>query len=403
MSWADWKDKVYVGDLNYNPEVCADEHLADYIEIVEITLREEVVYDVDLSPKEKAILAKALDDMNIPVIQLHAQGTAEVIKACRDVGVRALFEVICRPYHSYGFGDWSQEVLASIRAGAEIIKPSITTPRKWMMGDSKMKIEDIAQRAVDTVKCAKDAGAQRITAAFTDSPRTDLNFLIDVSGRMHEVGADTVLLNDTVGVAKPSLMRYMVRKIKDATGAKVRVHCHNDFGLGTANTLASIEAGCDGVETVVNGADPARSGIASLAEVVMALICLYRRDPGIKTDNMVEVSKLFADMTGIPIAEQKPIVAERNWMYKRDHIMRTITQDESIQFPFSPSLVGERFHIGLGRGSGQVGIKAKLKELSIEVSDNAIPVIVESVNKEAVQRKRRLTDDEFRTLVQAYK
>lgn len=133
----------------------------------------------------------------------------------------------------------------------------------------------------------------------------------------------------------------------------------------------------------------------------MGILCLYRKDLGIKTETMAEVSRLFADYTGIPIAEQKPVVAERNWMYKRDHIMRTITKDESIQFPFSPSLVGEHLHVGMGRGSGPVGITAKLKELGLNVGENAIPLIVDRVNAEAVQRKRRLTDDEFRDLVQA--
>ncbi len=399
MSWNDLKNKVYVGDLNYLPEVTEHEHLAENIELVEITLREEVVYDVDLTPAQKAVLAKALDDMNVPVLQLHAQGTADVIKACRDAGVRALMEVITRPYHSYGHSSWSAEVLAAVRGGADIIKPSITTPRKWMMGEAGVSVKDILGKAVDSVKCARDAGVSRVTVGLTDAPRSDINYLIEVSGLTHEAGADTILINDTVGVAKPALMRYLVKKLKDATGAKIRVHCHNDFGLATANTLAAIEAGADGVETVVNGADPARSGIAPLAEVVMALICHYRKDIGIKTENMAEVSRLFADYTGMPIAEQMPVVAERNWMYKRDHIMRTITKDESIQFPYSPSLIGEHLHVGLGRGTGAVGVNAKLKELGLTVGDNAVPVIVEAVNREAIKFKRRLTNEEFVGLV----
>lgn len=401
MSYEDKKDKIYVGDLNYLEELSAEEHVADHIEIVEITLREEVVYDVELTVPQKVTLAKMLDDMNIPILQLHAQGTADVIRACRDAGVRAQFEVICRPYHSYGFADWSAEIKAAVAAGAEIIKPSITTPRKWMMGEAGMTTEGIAQRALDSVKVARDNGAKRVTLGFTDAPRTDMNFLIDVAGRAHELGADTILLNDTVGVAKPALIKYMVRELKKATGAILRVHCHNDFGLATANTLAAIEAGAGAVETVVNGADPARSGIAPLAEVVMALLCLYRKDVGIDTKLMVEASNLFAELTGMPIAEQKPVVAERNWMYKRDHIMRTITKDESIQFPFSPSLIGEHLHVGLGRGSGQVGITAKLKELNLQVPEDRIMPLVERVNREAISRKRRLTDTEFRDLVSA--
>ena len=179
----------------------------------------------------------------------------------------------------------------------------------------------------------------------------------------------------------------------------MRVHCHNDFGLATANTLAAIDGGAVGVDVVVNGADPARSGIAPLAEVVMALLCLYQKDLGIATEKLTEVSHLFANMTGIPIAEQKPVVADRNWMYKRDHIMRTMIKDESIQLPFSPSLVGQTFQIGLGRGSGVVGIKAKLAALGIPMPEERLPKIVQLVTESACKRKRRLTDDEFKALL----
>jgi D-citramalate synthase len=204
-----------------------------------------------------------------------------------------------------------------------------------------------------------------------------------------------------VGVAKPELMRKIVKAIA-TTGAKVRVHCHNDFGLATANTLASLEAGAGGAEVIINGADPARSGIAPLAEVVMALLCLYRKDIGIVTEKLTEASFLFADMTGIPVAEQKPVVAARNWMYKRDHIMRTITKDESIQFPFSPSLVGSKLAVGMGRGVGPVGVKIKLDEMGLRVADDRIGGLVDRITTEAISRKRRLTDDEFRLLVKAY-
>ncbi|MBI3938235.1 MAG: hypothetical protein HY323_14750 [Betaproteobacteria bacterium] len=397
------QDRNYVGDLNFLPEVCAGEHLAQSIELVEITLREEVVYDVDLTVQQKVVLAQSLDAMNIPVLQAHSQGLADVIKACRDAGVGVKFEALVRPYHPYGYDDWKAEIRAGIKAGADIIHPSITTPRKWAMGEPGMSPNGIARRALDAVKYALDEGVKRVTIGFTDAPRTDLAFLIDVGARAVELGASTILINDTVGVAKPALMKHMVKALRESTGAGIRVHCHNDFGLATANTLASFEAGAIGAEIVVNGADPARSGIAPVAEVVMALLCLYRKDIGIVTEKLTEASFLFAEMTGIPVAEQKPVVAERNWMYKRDHIMRTITKDESIQFPFSPSLVGQKFQIGLGRGTGAVAVKEKSRLLGLSVAEDRLPDLVKAVNQDAVRRKRRLTDDEFRALVSALK
>ena len=394
-------DKVYVGEANYAPEITKNEHLADDIELVDITLREEVVYDVDLTIPSKVVMAKMLDALNVPIIQLHTQRAKEVIDACRAAGVKARFEVLCRPYNPYGFDDWKGEVRSAARSGANLVHPSITTPRKWAMGEAGVTPKDVARHALDAVKYAFDEGAPKLTLGFTDVPRTDLNWLVDTSAEAVKLGVTTVLLNDTVGVAKPELMRHIVKSIA-TTGAKVRVHCHNDFGLATANTLASFEAGAGGAEVIVNGADPARSGIAPLAEIVMALLCLYRRDIGIVTEKLTEASFLFADMTGIPVAEQKPVVAARNWMYKRDHIMRTITKDESIQFPFSPSLVGYKLSVGMGRGVGPVGVKVKLQELGLKVSEERIAGLVDRVTAEAVAHKRRLTDDEFRSVAKAF-
>ena len=149
----------------------------------------------------------------------------------------------------------------------------------------------------------------------------------------------------------------------------------------------------------MNGADPARSGIAPLAEVVMSLLCLYGKDIGVIAEKLAESSVLFADLSGIPIAEQKPIVADRNWIYKRDHLISF--RDEKLQFPFSPSLVGQYFRVGMGRGSGVLGVTEKLADLGIEISEKRISEIVAKVNDEVVRQKRRLTDDEFKTLVAA--
>ncbi len=394
------QDKIYVGDANYAPEITKNEHLAETIELVDITLREEVVYDVDLTIPQKVVMAQMLDTLNVPIIQIHTQGAKHVIDACRAAGVKARFEVLCRPYNPYGFADWKGEIRDAVRSGADLVHPSITTPRKWAMGEEGVTSNDVMQSALNAVQYALDEGAPKVTLGFTDVPRTDLCFLLETSTKAVELGATTILLNDTVGVAKPELIRHIVKTIRQA-GAKVRVHCHNDFGLATANTLAAFEAGAGGAEVIINGADPARSGIAPLAEVVMALLCLYRKDTGIVTEKLTEASFMFAEMTGISVHEQKPVVADRNWMYKRDHIMRTITKDESIQFPFSPSLVGHKLQVGMGRGVGVVGVRAKLGQMGLSVSDNRIPDLVTRVTAEAVSRKRRLTDDEFQTLVQS--
>lgn len=391
--------KVYVGDLNFAEEVTRPEQFADRIDLVEVSLREEVVYDAELTVAEKAVMAKALEDLGVPIIQFHAGGIKDIISACRDAGVKAKLDVLCRPYHSYGYDDWRAEVRTATESGADIVHPSITNPRKWALGQAGMTPKQITQRAVDATKFALDLGAPEVTVGFTDSPRSELGYLVETGRAVMEAGATTLAVNDTTGVAKPSAMRYLVQKMKGETGARIEVHCHNDFGLGTANTLGALEGGADRADVAVNGSDPVRSGLAALEEVVLSLLCLYGKDLGIATEKLTAISQLFSRLTGMPVHEQKPIVGVRNFIYKRDHIMRTILQDESIQFPFSPSLVGQAFAIGLGRGVGLVGVKAKLQQLGLAFPEEAVPALVSRVTQAAIARKRRLTDQEFTALV----
>ena len=105
-----------------------------------------------------------------------------------------------------------------------------------------------------------------------DASRTDAEFLLRVYEAVVDAGATTVNIPDTVGYAIPSEFGALVTRVVERVGggATVSVHCHNDLGLATANTLAAVQAGARQVEVTINGLGE-RAGNASLEEVVMAL------------------------------------------------------------------------------------------------------------------------------------
>ena len=115
---------------------------------------------------------------------------------------------------------------------------------------------------------------------------------------------------DTMGGTTPDAIRYVVPKVIERLKKPVEIHCHQDFGLGVANTLAALQAGASVAHTTVTGLGE-RAGNVPMEDVVMSLLCLYGKDLGIKTENFVEVSKFVMDLAKVTQPPNRPIVGDR--------------------------------------------------------------------------------------------
>ena len=146
-----------------------------------------------------------------------------------------------------------------------------------------------------------------------DASRTDPEFLLRVYEAVVDAGATTVNVPDTVGYAIPAEFARLVGRVVERVGsaATVSVHCHNDLGLATANTLAAVQAGARQVEVTVNGLGE-RAGNASLEEVVMALRTRAGEFEGlaarVATEQISAASRLVSYLTGFPVQPNKAIV-----------------------------------------------------------------------------------------------
>jgi len=109
-------------------------------------------------------------------------------------------------------------------------------------------------------------------------------------------------------------MKNIVSRIKQKSSILILVHCHNDFGLATANSLAGVEAGADAVDVVVNGLGD-RGGNAPFEEVVLALEKLCGVKTGIKLNRVNELSRLVEEKTKIKKCKVKPIVGDFTFLH----------------------------------------------------------------------------------------
>jgi 2-isopropylmalate synthase len=236
--------------------------------------------------------------------------------------------------------------------------------------------------------------------------RTDTDFLLKVYEAVVAAGASTVNIPDTVGYAIPSEFGALTKRVVDLVGrdATVSIHCHNDLGLATANTLAAVQAGARQVEVTINGLGE-RAGNASLEEVVMALRTRPTQFPdlgsSVQTEQITPASRLVSYLTGFAIQPNKAVVggnafAHESGIHQDGVIKNPLTYE--IMTPQSVGLSGSQLTIG--KLSGRRGLQGKLKELGHDVEGEAL----DAVYRQAIalaDAKKDVTDADLLALVEA--
>ncbi len=241
-----------------------------------------------------------------------------------------------------------------------------------------------------------------------DASRTEDTFLLDVYEAVVEAGASTVNVPDTVGYAIPSEFGALVGRVVDRVGrdATVSVHCHNDLGLATANTLAAVQAGARQVEVTINGLGE-RAGNASLEEVVMALRTRPAQFPdlaaGVQTEQITPASRLVSYLTGFAIQPNKAIVganafAHESGIHQDGFLKNPLTYE--IMTPQSVGLSGST--LSIGKLSGRRGLQGKLRELGHEVANEELDEIYRAAIALA-DSKKEVTDADLLALVEQRK
>ncbi len=400
------QERIFVSPYNFQKEVVKEEHLPEKIIINDVVLREEVKLDVELSLSQKVEIAQKLDELGVHQIQMHTLGVKELVPAIKKAGVKADLDALTRPGppfwpEEYGYGSWQEEIDAAIEAGVDIVSLGIDLENLLALRWPK---EKVLERVVEVVEYAKSKGAKCISFGVQDATRgrgyLTLDFHKEVFKAAAKHGAQRIGFKDSSGITRPSAMKWVVQEMKKAVGLPIQVHCHNDFGLATANVLASAEGGATILDVAINGLDRARSGVASLDEVVMSLLCLYGKDVGIRTERLWETARYFEKITGVPLSPTKPITGITSLSKRVDHALAPLLAGASLAFPFDPTLIGyKKSPINLGRGVGPVGIRHKLSELNLTVPEDRITELVEMVAAESAKKHRALEDEEFAVLV----
>lgn len=386
-------DRVYTAALNRSEAVLTGLSLPSRVYVDDCTLRDGE-QAVGLSLDEKIEIALMLDQIGVPVIQAGAPGRSEddkrIIGELKSRGVQAQLEVLSIGY----IAGWRGHLDACTASGAdviEIVHPTSDIYTKPVLGISRAQV---LENSVANVQYAREHSDAEVVFGAIDAVRTDLDFLAEVFAATAEAGADRLYICDTNGVATPPAMRYLLSRIRQGASLPIGVHCHNDFGLALANSLAAVEAGAKYVDVTINGIGE-RSGNLALDELVMAIEALYGIESGVDTTRLTELSRMLERITKVLVPFTKPLVGPNAFCHRHDtHTRAVMTSPASVE-AIDPAVVGNRRQVGLGKYSGPYVIGIKARELGVELPQEHIETIVARVRAEAIARKRSLTDEEF--------
>jgi 2-isopropylmalate synthase len=379
------------------------------VRIFDTTLRDgEQAPGAGLTAAEKLEVARQLARLRVDVIEAGfpaaSPGDFEAVRRIAQetkggIAVAALAR--CRD------GDPQRAVEAISVAERPHLHVFIATSDIHLKHKLRLSRDEALADAVRWVRYGREQLGPDAEVEFSaeDASRTDVDFLMKVYEAVVDAGATTVNIPDTVGYAIPSEFGALVGRVVGLVGdaATVSVHCHNDLGLATANTLAAVQAGARQVEVTINGLGE-RAGNASLEEVVMALRTRPTQFPqlgtGVQTEQITAASRLVSYLTGFAIQPNKAIVggnafAHESGIHQDGVIKNPLTYE--IMTPQSVGLSGSQLTIG--KLSGRRGLQGKLRELGHDVEGEALDVIYRQAIALA-DSKKEVTDADLLALVE---
>jgi 2-isopropylmalate synthase len=348
----------------------------DRVQIFDTTLRDgEQSPGATMNVEEKLVIARQLEHLGVDVIEA---GFAASSDGDFDA-VRKVAETVTRPIVLSLARTREQDVDRAIKAVERARRPGIhifiATSDIHLKHKLMMSRRDVLDAAVWAVARAKKH-LDYIEFSAEDASRSDPDYLCEVFAAVIAAGACTINVPDTTGYALPEEYGALFRMLRErvAGGAKVvwSAHCHNDLGMAVANSLAAVQNGARQIECTVNGIGE-RAGNTAMEEIVMAIKTRADRfgaDTGIVTEQIYPTSRLVAQITGIPIPINKPIVGDNAFAHEagihQDGVLKHRLNYEIMK----PETVGlDSNRLVLGKHSGRHAFVARLKELGLELGD----------------------------------
>jgi len=408
------------------------------LRIYDDTLRDgEQMPGVAFSPEQKLELAKFLSDMGVHVmdvafpmngesdckalqliVQAQKRGeirkNLEILAMCRsnpvdiDMVIKTVQEIGASP------DDVSVLILSTFsdlhvkyKLGKALLKREGKPVDKWLETPLEFYRKANINMVCDAIKYARSKGISRIEFASEDSSRGNIEYGIRWAKACIKAGGTRMCFSDTCGVFTPEAVDYYIPKmVKALDGIPMTAHFHNDFGLGTLNTVRALSHGATYLGVTANGIGE-RAGNTSIHLTVMVLKELYGVEiPGFKYEKLVELRKMIEKYSGVPIQPHEPIIGEGVFAHESGiHTAAIVINPAIYQFIREEEVGGTRKFI-FGKHSGTAAVEAvlrkneeKLKENRIEITPELVQKVLEKVK---IIREKKINSGLYEKFIEEY-
>lgn len=377
---------------------------SDKIHIFDTTLRDgEQVPGCKLRTEEKLIIAKALDDLGVDVIEagfpISSPGD---FKSVEEISRQTINATVC---------GLSRAVAKDITTAAEALKKAKRPRIHTGIGTSDSHVfhklitsrEDVLDRAVKAVKLAKSY-VEDVEFYAEDAGRTTNEFLAKVIEEVIKAGATVVNIPDTTGYCLPheygAKIAYLKENVKGIHNAIISTHCHNDLGMATANSIAGIENGATQIECTINGIGE-RAGNTSLEEVVMIIKQRFqgRFHNNIITPSLRSMSDMVSEKMGMPVQPNKAIVGANAFAHSSGIHQDGVIKRRDTYEIIDPAEVGvDKSLIVLTARSGRAALAYRAKEIGYDLTKDELDIAYDHFLFLA-DTKKEVIDNDLRVLL----
>ena len=370
----------------------------NHIKIFDTTLRDgEQSPGFSMNQDDKLRLALQLERLQVDVIEagfpIASEGDYNTVRAISKNIQHSTVAALCRTKQK----DIDRAAAAIELAAKPRIHTFIATSDIHMEHKLKKNRDEVLEDAVQAVEHATKF-CEEVEFSAEDASRSDPQFLYQIFEAVINAGAQIINVPDTVGYAMPwefgTLIRNIRKNVSNIEQATLSVHCHNDLGVGVANSLMAIRNGAEQVECTINGIGE-RAGNASLEEIVMSIATRdINRETNIQTEQLVPSSKLLAAVTGHNVQPNKAIVGDNAFAHEAGIHQHGVLNNPMTYEIMTPKSVGlESNKIVLGKHSGRFALNRKLQKMGYNLGKEELNQVYIEFTRVADEQKRVKEND----------
>jgi len=391
-------DKWCLDRYMHTDEVQSSLSPPDQFYVRDTTLREgEETPGLSMTLQDKVKIAEKLFEAGIRQIDIGYVGPAQSHYEAAKLIKREIPELAITGFARVWASDWKRDVDRCLEVGTAQIDvlqhPILIWATDELVKELGPPRESLIPRTTEVIEYIKSCGA-RAAYGHPDCSRTPWEVLEEFYLAASQAGADMLILYED-GYGCPPGVQHLVRKIRALLDVPLMIHCHDDLGLGTANTLAAVGAGVVAADLVVNGLGD-KGGLTKLEEVVVGLETHYGVSTGVRLERLTELSRFVERTTGFKRQINKPLVGDNAYVHESElHVYCIVKGLWEAMEGVHPNVIGQERTVVFGSTTLQgEAARARLDVLKLSYNARDIESILNEIRKR-LQAQPSLTLDEF--------